>query len=570
MEAKSPERMQESETTAPDSSAKQTLTGASSGLFSGLQIVSLCTLLSRVLGLIRDIGMAMLFGNGVVMDAFSVAFRIPNLSRRLFGEGALTTAFLPGFIRDMEQENQASAWKLVSAVLTLLVVTLCCLVLLGELLLWGISLAWENGTEVNLLIGLTAVMLPYLILICLAAQVSAVLHAFSRFTWPALLPSVLNLVWIAAICRFAPWRETQLTWNEQSAQVYFIAGSILVGGCLQLLVLLPTLFRLGFHYDVAWRPALSKVTQIGKAMVPIMIGLSVTQVNVIADSLIAWGFSQPEGGPLNMNLPGSPQYPVLVGTASALYYGQRMYQFPVGVFGVALGTVLYPLLSRHAERGRLDKVRDDLSLGLRLVICIGLPASAGLVLLAEPLTALLFQHGAFDADDARQTVGMISAYGAAVWAYCGLLIVHRGYYAVGDRQTPLGVGLVAVVLNLALNLTLIWFVGGRGLAMATAFSAIVQVIIVTVLLQSRIGWLNWQAFRHTLFRAMAATLAMSAVCLGVLNQFEPSESLTQRLLQVLAPLTASMATYFAVAKILGMTEVWLIFRREKQITKEDD
>jgi putative peptidoglycan lipid II flippase len=570
MEAKSPASMQESETTQPDSSVKLTTTGESSGLFSGLRIVSLCTLFSRILGLIRDIGMAMLFGNGMVMDAFSVAFRIPNLSRRLFGEGALTTAFLPVFIRELEQENQASAWKLVSAVLTLLAVTLCCLVLLGELLLWGASVVWEFGTEARLLIGLTAVMLPYLIFICLAAQVSAVLHSFSRFTWPALLPSVLNLVWIAAICWFAPWRETESAWNEQSAQVYFIAGSILVGGCLQLLVLLPTLFRLGFHYDISWRPALSKVTQIGKAMLPIMIGLSVTQINVIADSLIAWGFSQPEGGPLTMNLPGSPHYPVMAGTASALYYGQRMYQFPLGVFGVALGTVLYPLMSRHAERGRLDRVRDDLSLGLRLVICIGLPASAGLVLLAEPLTSLLFQHGSFDADDVRQTVGMVSAYGAAVWAYCGLLIVHRGYYAVGDRQTPLRVGLVAVVLNLVLNLTLIWVLGGQGLATATAFSAIVQVMIVTTLLQSRIGRLDWRAFRDTLFRAIAATLVMSAVCMWTLNQFEPGESMVQRFLQLVVPLTASMLTYFAVAKMLGMTEVWLLFRREKQSTKEDD
>ena len=409
--------------------------------------------------------MAMLFGNGMVMDAFSVAFRVPNLSRRLFGEGALATAFLPVFIREMEQHDKTSAWKLASAVLTLLGVTLCGVVLLGEVLLWGISSLWDIGTEGRLLIGLTAVMLPYLILICLAAQVSAVLHAFNHFTWPALLPVLLNLVWIAAIWLLAPW------WESTSSQVYMIAVCILVGGCLQLLAPLPTLFRLGFRYDSAWRSAQSKVTEIGKAMGPILIGLSVTQFNTIADSLIAWGFAQPEGGPLQMNLPGSPEYPVTAGTASALYFGQRMYQFPLGVFGVALGTVLFPLLSRHAERGRLDKLREDLSLGLRLVICIGLPASAGLVLLANPLTALLFQHGAFDAEDARQTANMISAYGTAVWAYCGLLIVHRGYYAVGDRKTPLYVGLAAVVLNLVLNLTLIWFLGGQGLAIATAVAA---------------------------------------------------------------------------------------------------
>jgi len=522
-------------------------------MFSGLRIVSLCTLLSRVLGLIRDMCMAAWFGNGVEMDAFSVAFRIPNLARRLFGEGALTAAFLPVFVREMEQSGRTSAWKLASAVLTVLALLLGGLVLVAELTLWGISLIWETGSEAKLLIGLTAALLPYMILICLTAQLSAVLHALGHFTWPALVPVVLNVLWIGGIWLIVPLLPSK------SGQIYAVAGCIVAAGCLQLATLLPILRKLGFCYDAAWRSARPKVLEIGRAMLPIVIGLSITQLNVLADSLMAWGFSRPENGPLRMSLPGHPEYPLQAGTASALYFGQRMYQFPLGVFGVALGTVLFPRLSRHAEHGRLDRLRDDLSLGLRLVICVGVPASLGLVLLAEPLTVLIFQHGAFDSEDARQTVGMISAYGIAVWAYCGLLIVHRGYYAVGDRRTPLRVGLITVAFNLILNFTLIWILGGRGLALSTALSAMLQVVAIAWFIQTQIGRLDWLRLRRTTIRATAATAVMGLVCLITRDYMGPDDRLTGRLLQVFVPLVASILTYFAMARLLSLNELWLLF-----------
>lgn len=531
-------------------------------VFSGLRVVSLFTLLSRVLGLVRDVGMAALFGNGAVLDAFSVAFRVPNLSRRLFGEGALTAAFLPVFVREMEHEGRESAWKLASAVFTALAVALVVLVLLGELALWGASVLWGSSPEAGLLISLTALMLPYLILICLAAQVSAVLHALGHFTWPALLPVLLNLVWLAGLWWVAP------QFDSKTAQIYVVSACVLVGGCLQLAAPLPTLFRL--RRDRSARtthhsPFTShhRVREIARAMLPILVGLSVTQINTLADSLIAWGFSQPAAGPERMSLPGEPAWPMQTGTASALYFGQRMYQFPLGVFGVALGTVLFPLLSRHAGRGRLDLLRDDLSLGLRLVIAVGLPASVGLVLLAEPLTALLFQHGEFDAEDARQTAAMIAAYGVGVWAYSGLLIIHRGYYAIGDRQTPLRIGLVAVALNLVLNFTLIWPLGGEGLALATSVSAIVQVAAATWFIQARIGRVGWGGLTGSFARAAAATGIMAAVCLLALAALEPSGSLSGRAIRVIVPVTCAILTYFAAAKVLKLDEVWLLFRRER-------
>ncbi len=500
--------------------------------------------------------MATLFGNGVVMDAFAVAFRIPNLSRKLFGEGALSTAFIPAFVREINDSGIESAWRLASALLTSLALALSGLVLIAELVLWCVSWLWNFGPETELLIGLTAVMLPYLVLICLAAQVSAVLHAVGHFTWPALLPVMLNIVWIAAIWLLAP------LFSSPIQQVYALAGCIVATGIFQVVAPLPTLWRLGFRYDNHWHTTRQKVAGITRVMLPVLVGLSITQLNSLCDSLIAWGFSRPVEDSASSFLFGLIDYPLRSGTASALYFGQRMYQFPLGVFGVALGTVFFPLLSRHAERGDFHRLKDDLTLGLRLVIVIGLPASVGLALLAKPLTALLFQHGAFDSEDASQTAEMISAYAIGVWAYCGLLIVHRGYYAIGDRQTPLRTGVLAVLLNLSLNFTLMWKLGGRGLALSTAICAIVHVSASAWLLWNQHIRFEWSQLLRVAWRATVATATMSLVCLISLQQIDPQPDLPNRLLQVFVPMLFSVVTYLTAARLLRLDELWLLFSRQ--------
>jgi putative peptidoglycan lipid II flippase len=521
---------------------------------AGLRIVGLLTLASRVLGLARDVLMAAVFGNGAVMDAFSVAFRIPNLARRLFGEGALSTAFLPAFVRESEQRGEQSAWKLAGTLFVALAGVLAAVVLLAELLL-AAALWWNGSGESQLLLFLTAVMLPYLLLICLAAQFSAVLHARNHFTWPALLPVVLNVVWIATLVLLVPRFETP------GEQITVVAVCVLVGGALQLVTPLPMLLQHGFRFQTDWAAHRRTVAGLARALLPILLGLSIMQINTLADSLIAWCFSRPEDGPAEMPLFGGVDYPMVSGTASALYFAQRMYQFPLGVFGVALGTVLFPLFTRQAHAGEFGRLRESLSLGLRLVTAIGLPAGIGLIVLAGPLTALLFQHGAFDAEDAAQTAGMIAVYGGGVWAYCGLLIVNRAFYAMNDAQTPLRLGVLAVLVNLSLDFVLIWPLGGNGLALGTAVAATLQFLLAVGCVQARLGRFDWRPLLRSFAKTLVACLAMFAACRAALQFCEADGGFTSRLFRVALPFAAAVAVYFATARLLGLREPELLFRR---------
>jgi putative peptidoglycan lipid II flippase len=429
-------------------------------------------------------------------------------------------------------------------------VTLTVLVVLAELFLWGLWY-WGNITgEALLLVELTAIMLPYLVLICLSSQISAMQHALGHFTWPALVPVILNVVWIACLWWIAPRFETP------EEQVTMVSVGILVAGVFQMVAPWPTLARLGFRYDPKWREAKTKVKEILAAMVPVLLGLSVTQINTLVDSVIAWGFSAPESA----TPAEAASYLLPSGTASALYLGQRMYQFPLGVFGVALGTVMFPLLSRHAQRGDFAELRRDFLLGLELVVAIGIPASVGLVILAEPLTDLFFRHGAFDEEDAIQTAQMIRAYGIGVWAYSALLIVQRGFYAVGDRATPLRVGILAMISNLVLSFTLIWPLGGQGLAYATAISAMFQVALTTWSFQWQAGRLDWRSLFKTTLQSLAASLLMAAACYGSLLLLKEWQ-VSSRLLSVAVPVAVSMLTYFLAAWLMRMNGLAVLFHR---------
>ncbi|MCH9652818.1 MAG: murein biosynthesis integral membrane protein MurJ [Planctomycetes bacterium] len=534
------------------------------GLFRGLRVVSLLTLLSRILGMVRDIGMATLFGNGPIMDSFSVAFKLPNLMRRLLGEGALSTAFLPTYIREHEQNGRASSWQLVTAVLFWLMVFSTLVVAAGETLLIILSTTGDPGSEAQLLYWLSGLLLPYLILICLAAQINATLHALNHFSVPALLPTILNLFWMAGIWLIAPF------FAEPHTKITVICVSILAGGVFQLLLPLLKLFQMGYRPRMNWQRGFTQVQTIAAIMAPIVVGLSITQLNTLIDSLLAWGMAQPEGVHADASALSLPFWQIFEsGTASALYFGQRMYQFPLGVFGVALGTVLYPRLSRHAERKEGDLLRQDLLLGLQLVLGVGLPASMGLFLMAEPLALLLFQYGDFNVFDALQTAEMIRYYGIGVFAFMAVLILNRGFYAIGDTRTPVKIGVLIVLCNLSLNLVLIWWLKGKGLALATSLSAMIQAGLSLWLIREKVGALDLTKILDTFLRSSLATILMAVIIILELQMISAADDFLYRLMRVFIPVFSAVALYLLLARMLGLDEIMTLMRSvKKPVDKE--
>lgn len=536
------------------------------GVLGGVRVIAVLTMLSRVLGLVRDIATAGLFGLGPVMDAFALAFRIPNLTRKLFGEGALSTAFLPVFTAAREADlktGQRQAWRLASAVFVCVSAGLSVVVLLGIAGLMWYGGSQPIGSNNRLLAGLAAVMLPYAVLICLAAQVTAVLHAQQHFTWPAAVPVVLNLCWMLSV-----WIVDPLFEPDRVAQAYALAVGVLIAGVLQLLLQIPTLYQLGFRFELNWRESAPGLRRLWNTLLPVTFGLSVTQITSLQDSAIAWIFANPGTEPVPMWASG-PLYPLQAGTVAAMYFGERLYQLPLGVFGVALGTALFPVLSMYASRGDLAGVRSAVRLGMRLVLVIGVPASAGLWLTSDSVTAVFFQRGEFSAEDAVRTAGMIRMYGLGVWAYCAIPVLYRAFYACGYSRPTVWLGLMCIAVDCALNLSLIWWMAEQGLAISTALTAAIQVAAMLWMLQRKVGPLELGLVRNVGLKTLLATFGMFVTyrltewCLAATMAGTAAGTSSLKLLavQLLVPMTAAVAAYMLLAAVLKLDDFWRVFRR---------
>jgi len=516
---------------------------------AGLLRVSGLTLISRVFGLVRDAAMAAAFGNGPVLDAFTVAFRLPNVTRRLFGEAAFSTAFLPIFVQELHEGGRDAGWKLATAILVVTAAAVTALTFIAETIL----LAWwsvESSPETSLLLGLVAILFPYQIFLCVAAQAAAVLHAYGRFTLPAVLPIVGNVVWLAVLAATLNFIASDVL------RIYAVSAGVVLAGATQFVLTLPALRWLGFRFWWDWPAAKPRVRQVALAVLPVLAGLSVTELNSLADGFFAWLLTPPADAASANPL----RYPLETGSAAALYLGQRLYQFPLGVFGVALGTVLFPQLARHAAAGRTAALREDLTLGLKLAFAIGLPASAGLALTARPLVDSLFRYGQFDAGDAAQTASAIAGYSIGVWAYIALLIINRGFYAVGDRMTPLKAGMISTMINIALSIALAWPFGTAGLAVGTSVAAVVQVAVSLFALANH--HLAPRAGRvvPTVIKASIATLTMALACLA-LGELTWNDDPLGRALSLAVPVAGGISVYLATARIVGLSEIWLLIPR---------
>lgn len=523
---------------------------APSGRLSGLKSVSLLTLISRITGLARDTLMASLFGTGPILDAFTVAFRVPNMFRRLFGEGALTAAFLPAFVKVDAEDGRAAANELFSGVVWRLLQILLAVLLMIEVVIGTVYWRVPMSDRSTLLCELALILMPYMVLICLAGLYSAALHGVRHFILPALVPIVLNLVWLVGGLAAA------YSLASAADEVRLIAACIVLGGILQLVLLIRRAGRLGIAASLpaGRRAARSRqVAGVFAAMAPVLLGLSITQINALVDSFLAWVL-------MSGNLDGMEslqRFRLPAGSASALYLGQRLFSFPLGVFAVALGTVLFPRFALHAQAKDHEQLNRDVIHGLQLVMVVGIPASIGLWFMAEPITTLLFRYKQFDAESAGLTYRMVAAYGLGVWVYSGLLIVNRVFYAAGDQVTPMKQGLLCVGLNLLFDFVLLPVLHGPALPAASVLATLFQLGLALEVLRKRFLVLGRKAFVPLMWRVIVGTLLMLLVGLGTLYLCTALADrlplLAYRLVKVAVPVGAAVGVYAFALIGLGVS-----------------
>lgn len=481
-------------------------------------LISGLTVVSRITGLARDATLAAIFGVSAIADAFFIGFLVPNLFRRLFGEGALAAAFIPRY-SELRQRDPALARRFAGLSLAGLVTLLGLITLLGEGVLWLMLRAGPWSASGGLTIELTMWMLPYMPLVCAVALMGGMLQVRRRFGPPAAAPIVLNLCVIAAALGASLGNGGGI---DQSMVARATAAAVLVAGVLQLLWQWRALGRTA---SVSLDPAGvgPPMKRMARAMLPLVLGLAVFQLNAFLDSLIALLLSTSEPGASFRLLGWQLPYPMATGAVASLQWAQRLYQFPLGVFGIAVATAIFPALAEAASarpsgaepgtgaRADADRLARLLRQGLRLTLFIALPASAGLLLVRTPLVRVIYERGAFTLEDSQRVAMILAGYAGAVWAYSLSHVVTRCFYAVGDETAPVRVGASMVAVNLALNLGLIWPLGVAGLAWSTAICAAIQSVWLLRTVKRHVTMPIDASVRRGWGRTIALTVAMTLV-----------------------------------------------------------
>lgn len=458
-------------------------------------VVGVAVLCSRVLGLGRELILAHLFGAGLAMDAFKVAFRIPNLLRDLFAEGALSTALVTTFSKKDATEGSEAAWALANKVASLATVVIGVLVLAGVVFspaVVGVIAHGFSGEKAELTAQLTRIMFPFILLVSLAALAMGLLNAKNVFGAPAMASSFFNIGSILGGVGFAWWLDP----GFGPRSLVGLAIGTLLGGLAQLMAQWPALYRVGYRFrlDFQWRD--SGVREVLGLMGPAVIAASAVQVNVMVNSHFA------------SMVPGD-------GPVSWLDYAFRLMQLPLGVFGVAIGTVTLPLVSRHAALGDTAALRAALSKGLRLGFLLTVPSSIGLACLADPIISIIYERGRFDAASTAQTAGALRFYAIGLAAYAGIKVLAPAFYAVGRRKTPMLVSFGAIGVNLILNwyFTLHLQMGHLGLALSTGCIAVANFTALYLLMRAHLNGLESASMFAALARIVIAGALMAGVCL---------------------------------------------------------
>jgi putative peptidoglycan lipid II flippase len=499
-----------------------------------------------------------IFGTGMVWDAFTVAFKIPNLFRRLFGEGAISAAFIPVFTEQLEKRSRSEAWEFVNIVATMLIIILGAIVLIGEGSFLIIPRIFQVQEKWQLVLKLSIITFPYVFFICLVAFIGAVLNTLRHFFMPAIAPVIMNVCWILGAV-LAPY-----TGEATEKMIYAVAVSIFLSGLIQVIIHIPVLRKKELYYRLTPRFSHPNLKSVFTRMGPIVFGLAIVQINVLIDSIIAVGFAAPQNGHDTFRLAGMTiHFPLKAGAASVLYYSDRLIQFPLGVFGIAMATAVFPLFSTHAVREDWDTFSMTFNRALKFVFLIGIPASLALIMLREPIVDLIYKRNQFDEESAYRTSRVILFYSTGIWAYCGLHVLVRAFYSLKDTITPITVGALCVGLNIILNISLLWLLQEGGLALSTSCSAILQIIILTRILQKKLHIKIKADVFVSLLKTLFASLTMACACWFTLKMFYPlneSGGIYYKGMRLLIPSLSAFATFAGTSVLLKSEEFVHLFR----------
>ncbi len=508
------------------------------GLARAAGIVSVATLLSRVLGLVREQVFAAFFGAGFAVDAFQVAFRIPNLLRDLFAEGAMSAAFVPTLTRTQQEKGPEGAMRLANLVINFLLVVLSSVCLVGILgAKWIVPfLAPGFGSipgKLELTMLMTQIMMPFLMLVALAAAVMGVLNTRRIFFIPAIAPTMLNLSLIASGFVIAPFMP-----RFGLEPIVGMAIGATLGGLGQLLIQVPALHAQGYR----WKPIVSfrdpGVLRMTSLMAPAAIGLAATQVNIFVNTFLASMLQQ--------------------GSVSWLNYAYRLMQLPIGLFGVAIATVTLAEVSRHAARRDMLSLKATVAFSLRFVLFLTLPATLFLVVLAKPIVALLYQHGRFGPEDTVQTAQALWAYALGLSAFSAVRVLVPVCYSLGMTRLPVTVSFITITANVILNFALMGPLQHRGLALATSIASVLNFTLLFQVLRRKIGPLGGTKMARAAGKIVfAAILAAAAgyLCAHFTTAAVGDRSVLQRAVVVGAGLLGGGAIYVIACVALQVEEM---------------
>lgn len=503
--------------------------------------IGLATLASRILGLIRDVLIASHFGTGIYASAFFAAFRIPNLFRRLLGEGALSASFIPVFTDYLRKRGRQEAWQLAMAVLNLLFLILMGITLLGIFgapLIAKIIVPGFAPDKVELTAKLLRIIFPYLLFIGLAALAMSILNSFKHFAFPAMAPIVLNLAMITSLIFFVK--------SQSLGGVQTLCLSVLIGGFGQLLIQIPALWKKGMSAKIMTVFRHPEVKKIALLMGPATLGLAVYQINIVVDTIF-----------------GSYESIVGEGAIAALQYGNRLMQFPLAIFGIAMATAVFPTMAGQVSQVKIDELKRTLIFALRMVFFLIIPSSVGLMVLRKPIVSLLFERNAFGLGATEDTAMALLYYSLGLFAYAGIHITNRAFYSLQDMKTPVKIACLTLLINIVLNLILMRPLRLGGLALATSLSAALNLCLLLRILNKKIGGIEGKAILSSLLRFILTSLFMGFICYltaEAIRREAETVSLAIKFLQVFIPISAGVGTLVVISFLFKFEEVKL-FRR---------